>query len=310
MGRACFPMVLYAVLSILASTFLASHAFLIDIIPGIRIVPFQHVGVYIRHGSLLPHVLAPGMAFYWPILTHPHDVFTGIDHDIVPPSSAPLLECRTLDGGIFAMRFDVSNRLNATHVLQTLNVFGLQYDRSTIYDQVTVAVKDVCSKMSSHDIAIEQYDRIDDLIADKLRERQQTLGSKVEIVQIKIQTMNIPAELNQWFARQASERARRRALIEERESTREETENNRLLHIAALYKNETLQHNDALLQVIKARAEFNVSRIKADAQLYAKKQEAEGDAVWLTSQRLRLEEIRVDPMTVIIHRIKVALWGS
>lgn len=208
------------------------------------------------------------------------------------------------------MRFDVSNRLNATHVLETLNVFGLQYDRSTIYDQVAVAVKDVCSKMSSHDIAIEQYDKIDDLIADKLRERQEILGSKVEIVQIKIQTMNIPTELNQWFARQASERARRRALIEEREATREETENNRLLHNAALHKKETLERNEALLQVIKAEADFNVSRITSDAQLYAKKQEAEGDSVWLSSQRLRLEEIRSDPMTLLIQRMKAAIWSS
>ena len=38
--------------------------------------------------------------------------------------------------------------------------------------------------MSSHDIAIEQYDRIDDLIADKLRERQ-----------IKIQTMVCQTDL-------------------------------------------------------------------------------------------------------------------
>ena len=49
---------------------------------------------------------------------------------------------------------------------------------------MAVAVKDVCSKMSSHDIAIEQYDRIDDLIADKYRERQ-----------IKIQTMVCQTDL-------------------------------------------------------------------------------------------------------------------
>ena len=127
-------------------------AFSTEGLPGIRIVPSQHVGVYYRAGKLLNMTSPPGLHSYVPLYTKPISIFTGIDNDIVPPSRMPLTDCRSKDGGRFGVRVDVSNRLAAEDVVETLLEFGVNYDAITIFQQVDSYVKDVCSRLTSHEI--------------------------------------------------------------------------------------------------------------------------------------------------------------
>ena len=154
-------------------------------VPGIHIVPHLHVGVYLRNGHFLPYTRCPGLHFHAPFLTQAHDVFLGLDHDIAPPVHLDATDCRSIDGSVFGVRLDVLNKLDGEQVLETINRFGLQYDRITIYDQVAPAVKRVCSQLSAHDIAISRFHELDELLAQEIRLAQRNiLNSSVRIVQV------------------------------------------------------------------------------------------------------------------------------
>lgn len=265
----------------------------------------QHVGVYVRTGRLLARLDDPGLSFYWPLLTRTHDVFTGIDHDVIPPAAQAPTDCRSKDGGLFRVRVDVSNRLRKEHVIDTVRRFGLAYDQVTIYDQAASSIKDVCSKMTSHEIAIEKYDSLDDSIAEKMRERvSNILEAAVEIVQVKILDIVIPEDLNRIFAEQAVEWARKRALIAQREADEEKITNERKLHDAQLAREEAARSSEARKVVVDAEARKCASRLNADAIEYSKTKEALVDKAWLTEERIRYEETKSDPVSVLLRKIR------
>lgn len=272
----------------------------------VRVVPMQHVGVYVRAGKLLASVDPPGVHFYVPFLTAAHNIFTGIDHDTVPPSRDRLTHCRASDGGNFGIRLSVSNRLASRHVLATLAQFGIKYDAVPIYHQVSSSVKDVCSNMTSHDLAIAHFDRLDDAFAEQLRERQRVLNSSMEIVQVMIVDMQIPTELDEWFSAQAKERARQKALMEQRKADEEQIRNARQLHQAEMEKLETETYSAARRAMLTAEGTYNASRKAAEARKYEKELEAAADAAWLTPARLQFTEATADPLSLLIRRIKTA----
>jgi regulator of protease activity HflC (stomatin/prohibitin superfamily) len=240
-----------------------------------------------------------------------HDIFTGIDNDVVPPHGEALIACRSKDGGSFGIRTDVSNRLDQRHVVDTLDKFGLSYDKITIYQQVASSVKDVCSSWTSHEIAIELFDKLDDKIADNIRERQVSiLSSSVEIVQVKIVDLQIPEDLSRWFARQASERARLRALVEERKADEEKINNERQLYEAQITAEEARTMSVARKRVIEAEGHHNATRLEADALHYQKLQEALADAQWLSPARIRFTETAADPVSMLIKKVRVAFMGG
>jgi regulator of protease activity HflC (stomatin/prohibitin superfamily) len=280
-------------------------------LPGVRVVRNQHVGIYIRSGRLLKRLDDPGLTFYWPLLTRTHDVFTGIDHDVIPPMAEAPTDCRSKDGGLFRLRVDVSNRLRKEHIIDTVRRFGLAYDQVTIYDQAASSIKDVCSKMTSHEIAIEKYDSLDDSIAEKMRERVRAiLEASVEIVQVKILDLAIPEDLNRIFAEQAVERARKRALIAQREADEEKITNERKLHEAKLAREEAARESEARKLIVDAKARKSAAQLDADAVKYSKTTEAQADKVWLTDERVRLEEARSDPVTVLLWKVRRSLWPT
>lgn len=95
---------------------------------GIRLVPHRHAGAYVRSGRLLQHLDEPGLHFlhfYVTFLTRTHNLFLGLDHDVVPPWDTEGLACRSLDGSLFRMRVDVLNQLGGEHALDALNCFGI-----------------------------------------------------------------------------------------------------------------------------------------------------------------------------------------
>lgn len=274
---------------------------------GFHMVPTQHVGVYWRFNRLLDVVATPGLHVYIPVITRAKNVYVGIDKDVVPSHS--LTHCRSKDGGNFGIRVDVSNRLSADNVIETLTIFGERYDEVTIYNQVPSSVKEVCSNMSSHDIAIAYLEELDDRILSKMRDRQSYLGSSVEIVQVMIVDLQIPPALDAQFANQSTERARVLSLKEERIAESERLRNVRQLYEAKHEQEEAEVLCDARKRVIDAEGRANASRINAEALRHSKEQEALADKTWLTDARVRFTEATSAPLKVLLHQVVGAFWS-
>jgi len=277
---------------------------------GIRLVPHRHVGAYVRCGRLVQHLDEPGLRFYNPFLTKTHNLFLGLDHDVVPPWDMEGLACRSLDGSLFRMRVDVLNRLDGEHALDTLNRFGIHYDQITIYDQVGPAVKKVCSKLSAHDLAIGRFDEVDDLVADKMRDAQkEILNSSVRIVQLKILDLHVPEVLATQFAAMAALKAEQLTHIERRKLNQENDTNKRLLLEASLERETWEAAVRRNLSLEQARGEAEVRKIGAEARKNERLSEAQADEAWLgNKERSRIELARLNPLGSLIGAVRVALW--
>ena len=96
--------------------------------------------------------------------TTAHHIYTGIDHDIIPP-------CRSADGTEFRIKFQVSNRLDQNHAWKKVNMFGEKPDRELIYNQAGHALKEVCARKKSKAIAQTEFHLLDVDILEEMKNK-------------------------------------------------------------------------------------------------------------------------------------------
>lgn len=126
------------------------------------------VGVEYVWNKISNGVLEPGLHFYNPITSKIAIVETRPQKD-----SVSNVECGTNDG--LKLMFDtieVGNILASSYVLSTISRFGLNYDRHLVTDLVRHQINVICSKKSAHQIAIEEFDSLDDLMKEFIQSSQ------------------------------------------------------------------------------------------------------------------------------------------
>jgi hypothetical protein len=108
--------------------------------------------------------------------------------------------------------------------VEDFNRFGLYYDRHLVTDLVRYQINVICSKKSAHQIAIEEFDLLDDLMKDFIQSENDRQESGLVINFVRLTTPRLPASIEKNYLALVEEITMKKVLEEKKECIKTEKE--------------------------------------------------------------------------------------
>jgi regulator of protease activity HflC (stomatin/prohibitin superfamily) len=229
---------------------------------GVHKVDEGHIGMYYVGGKLLDTVSQPGFHMMIPFLT----TFTNIQITL-QTDTVREIPCGTSGGVmIYFDKIEVVNMLDAKKAHNTIKKFGVNYDRTWIFDRIHHEINQFCSSHSLQEVYIEQFDKLDEALASSLQKSCDTYETGIDIISIRVTKPRIPESVRKNY--EAIETAKTEMLVQmEKEKVAKAEESINLLRA-------TMQaQKEAEVASINAQKFANVQIIHA--QMIIKEKEAE-----------------------------------
>ena len=117
-----------------------------------------YVGVRYVWNEIKPPLLEPGWNSYNKISS------TIVKIETRPQTDEVLdVPCGTNDGvQVTIRRIEIGNQLDQKYVLKVVSEYGPNYDKYLVTDLIKAQITIICSKMSAQQVAIDNFDVIDD----------------------------------------------------------------------------------------------------------------------------------------------------
>ena len=200
------------------------------------------------------------------------------------------VDCGTNDG--LKLIFDtveVGNQLLQEHAISTVSRFGVKYDDHLVLDLVRHQLNVICSKKSAHQIAIEEFDQLDDLMKEFIQSENDRQESGVKVSFVRLSKPKMPKEIEDNYLALAEERTKMKVekehqerVMVEKETERkvasqnnaikiEQTENNGkvlILEAQAEQKRQTI-NNEITIANAKAHTQKTIEEAKGFNALYS-----------------------------------------
>lgn len=209
------------------------------------------VGVEYVWNKISDKIMEPGLHFYNPVTSKIAIVETRPQKD-----SVSTVECGTNDGlKLIFDNVEVGNILGTTHVISTISRFGQLYDKHLVTDLVRHQINVICSKKSAHQIAIEEFDQLDDLMKEFIQSENDRQDSGLLINFVRLTKPKLPPSIEKNYLALAEERTMKKVLEEKKERIRTEKESEMLV---AQKDNEiriqnSAKHNEIMIDNMKAK---------------------------------------------------------
>ncbi|XP_077211370.1 SPFH/Band 7/PHB domain-containing membrane-associated protein family isoform X3 [Tasmannia lanceolata] len=309
----CFAAVLFSVLipSSFAST---SSNFSI-----LHQVPEGHVGVYWRGGALLKTITDPGFHWKMPLITQFEPIQVTIQTDEVRD-----IPCGTKGGVMISFeKIEVVNRLLKDHVYETMLNYGVQYDKTWIYDKIHHEINQFCSAHTLQQVYIDMFDQIDDKMKEAIQIDCTRYAPGVQIIGVRVTKPSIPPTIRRNFEQMEEERTKLNDVvntvfhalryiwclysqvliaIEKQRVAEKEAETQKKMALTEAEKNaqvskilmeQKLMEKNSAKRQQEIENEMYMAREKslADANSYQAIKEAEANKLKLTSEYLQLKFI-------------------
>ena len=164
---------------------------------GLHTVQQGHRGIYIRGGRLLTTVTQPGFNMKLPFTTH-HGIQVTVQTDKLDD-----VPCVSSQGGTAHLNIEVVNRLNGSAgcVSKAVSEFGISYDQPLIFDYIPSEVAQFCKDHTLEAIYIREFDKLDEILATKLRANVVSygMGDCLDVLRIRIRRPTLSPELAARF---------------------------------------------------------------------------------------------------------------
>ncbi|KAJ4710744.1 erlin-2-B [Melia azedarach] len=261
-------------------------------------VPEGHVGVYWRGGALLTTITYPGFHLKLPFITHYEPVQVTLQTDQVTD-----IPCGTKGGVMINFeKIEVVNRLHKEFVYATLKDYGVQYDKTWIYDKIHHEINQFCSSHSLQQVYIDVFDQIDEKMKDALQVDCTRYAPGIEIISVRVTKPTIPDSIRRNFEQMEEERTKVLIAIERQKVVEKEAETNKKMAISEAEKNSNVSRilmEQKLMEKDSARKQEEIDnqmylarqKSQADADFYRVLKEAEANKLMLTPQFLELKFI-------------------
>lgn len=203
---------------LLAGLFSLTSAFFITIETGF-------VGVEYLWNNISSNVLQPGLNFYNPITTKIIQIETRPQTDEVKD-----VGCGTTDG--IPLTFPVvtiGNSLPAIYVYDTVSKYGPNYDKYLVTDLVRHQINVICSKKSAHEVAITDFDTLDDLLKEFIQSENDRQKSGLIINFVRLAKPEMPASIAKNYLELAEERILKKVVEEKKERIKSEKESEMII---------------------------------------------------------------------------------
>eukprot|EP00906_Rhabdomonas_costata_P017278 RCo024925 len=182
----------YAVVAAVAVAVLAGG--IINLKP-FHTVPEGHVGMYWRFGALLPTYSEPGLHMHWPLITSIAFIQVTMQTDTVRD-----IPCGTSGGvTIYFDKIEVVNLLNKSSAVKTVREYGPSYDKLWIFDKIHHQINQFCSKHSLREVYIEQFDTLDEALAEALQSACDAYSTGIRVISIRVTKPRISESLRANF---------------------------------------------------------------------------------------------------------------
>lgn len=261
-------------------------------------VPEGHVGVYWRGGALLETITYPGFHLKLPLITQYEHVQVTLQTDQVTD-----IPCGTKGGVMINFeKIEVVNRLRKEYVYETLRDYGVQYDKTWIYDKIHHEINQFCSSHSLQQVYIDVFDQIDEKMKDALQVDCTRYAPGIEIISVRVTKPTIPNSIRRNFEQMEEERTKVLIAIEKQKVVEKEAETSKKMAISEAEKNANVSKilmEQKLMEKDSARKQEEIDnqmyltrqRNLADADFYRVLKEAEANKLMLTPEYLELKFI-------------------
>jgi len=226
---------------------------------GIHQVPEGHIGVYWVGGKLLDEVSEPGLHTMIPYLTTHANIQVTSQTDTVTD-----IPCGTSGGSvIYFDKIEVVNMLQKDIAHQTIKDYGVNYDRTWIFDRIHHEINQFCSSHTLQEVYIDQFEKLDEALAKSLQTNCDLYKTGIHIIAIRVTKPRIPEAVRRNY--EAIETAKTELLVQlEKEKVAKAEENINMMRA-------TMQaQRESDVAVIQANKEANVSLINAQKEIKQK----------------------------------------
>lgn len=262
-------------------------------------VPEGHVGVYWRGGALLKTITDPGFHVKMPLITQFEPIQVTLQTDQVKD-----IPCGTKGGVMIHFeKIEVVNRLRKDYVYETLLNYGVQYDKTWIYDKIHHEINQFCSAQSLQQVYIDKFDQIDERMKEALQGDCTQYAPGIEILSVRVTKPTIPQSIRRNFEQMEEEHTKVLIAVEKQKVAEKEAETQKKIALADAEKNsqvskirmeQMLTEKTSAMKQEEIDNHMYLAREKslADADYYKVIKEAEANKLKLTPEFLELKFIQ------------------
>ena len=256
--------------------------------------------VYYRGGSLLGELTEPGYHLKIPFVTSHYNIQVTWQTDKLDN-----IVCGSSRGGQAYLDIEVVNKLNSNKecIMQVVGEHTIEYDKPLIFDYIPSEVAQFCKNYTLDDIVIREFDKLDEVLLEKLRDNVESYGlSKcLEIKTVRINRPRLDNEMRRKFESIENEQKAKELAIQKKETEKVrweiqlqkevmEKEREQKTNKIDLEIQKTTTQSQADRQKILDEMEFDTNRKQADAEKYRLEKIAEGNELLFSNPNyVRLE---------------------
>ncbi|CAM9438366.1 unnamed protein product [Pylaiella littoralis] len=262
---------------------------------AVQVVGEGSVGVLRFGGKILDKTKAPGFHFVVPFF---HEVTEAPVN--VRTTEIRQVACGTSGGVLIHFPLvEIIHRLHPASVVSTLRAYE-DYEKTWIIQRVEHDVNKLCARYSLHEIHIDKFDQLDDMLVASLKETASVWVPGLMIIAARVAKPTIPQQLQGDFVRVEEEISKLKIAHQHEQLVVRNAEMERSKQVMAAEKNRDIGGMTMAREVEEKAAELHIQRIQdemhvtrskdhADATSYSKLREAEGNERRLSPAFLELE---------------------
>jgi len=232
------------------------------IVTGVHQVEEGHIGIYYLGGALLQATTEPGIHWMVPGLTRFANVQVTLQTDTVLN-----IPCGTSGGSVITFdKIEVVNRLDKNAAHKTIQMYGVNYDRTWIFDRIHHEINQFCSSHTLQEVYIDKFETLDEALSTTLQSICDKYDTGIHIMSIRITKPRIPDAVKKNY--EAIETAKTEFLVRQQEENVAKKEEN-IIKMRAISQAE----KEAEVARIGAEQEFNVANINVARETMEKEAE-------------------------------------
>lgn len=235
---------------------------------GMHRVDEGHIGVYYFGGALLDRVTDPGFHFMTPFVTSFDNVQVTLQTDVVKD-----IPCGTSGGSvIYFDKVEVVNLLDKKFAHSTIKKYGVNYDKTWIFDRIHHEINQFCSSHTLQEVYIDKFDVLDEALANALQKSCDDWQTGIRIVSIRVTKPRIPDAVRKNYEQIETQKTQFLIQMEQEKVAKKEEEIQRM--------RETVQaQKEAEVAKINAEKLATISTINLQKEIHEKEAEKKKRAI-------------------------------
>merc|ERR1719240_536808 len=159
--------------------------------------------------------------------------------------------------------------------------------------------------MTSHEIAIEKFDQLDDMLMDGLQKIQRDWETSVEILSVRVYKPTLPRALQEAYAAQAEQKAQHKVEIERNAKIKQENLNKMEKAMGDFERTKAEHANKIQMEKAAHDNKMAMRRETADVEAHAARKQAEANKLLHTPEFLALKKSEA-----MFHNAKQIISGD